>query len=36
MKKPQDAQKAKALWKIKAAKEAGEGCYDTTREDNIR
>ena len=36
MKKPQEAQKAKALWKMKAATEAGEQYFDTTREDNIR
>ena len=36
VKKPQEAQKAKALWKMMAAKEAGEQHYDTTREDNIR
>ena len=35
VKKPQEAQKAKALWKMKAAKEAGEEYYDPTREDNI-
>ena len=35
MKKPREAQKAKALWKMKAAKEAGEEYYDPTREDNI-
>ena len=33
--KPQEAQKAKALWKMKAAKDAGEEHYDPTREDNI-
>ena len=33
--KPQEAQKAKALWKMKAAKDAGEEYYDPTREDNI-
>ena len=32
--KPQEAQKAKALWKMKAAEEAGEAHYDPTREDN--
>ena len=36
MKKPQEAQKAKPLWKIKAAKDAGEEYYDPTREDNIQ
>ena len=35
VKKPQEAQKAKALWKMKAAKGAGEKYYDPTREDNI-
>ena len=35
VKKPQEAQKAKALWKMKAAKEAGEEYYDPTRKDNI-
>ena len=35
VKKPQEGQKAKALWKIKAAKDAGEEYYDPTREDNI-
>ena len=35
VKKPQETQNAKALWKIKAAKEAGEEYYDPTREDNI-
>ena len=32
--KPQEAQKAKALWKMKAAKDAGEEYYDPEREDN--
>ena len=36
VKKPQEAQKAKALLKMKAAKKAGEEYYDTTREDNIK
>ena len=35
VKNPHEAQKAKALWKMKAAKEAGEEYYDSTREDNI-
>ena len=35
VKKPQEAQKAKALWKMKAAKDAGEEYYDPTSEDNI-
>ena len=33
--KPQEAQKGKALWKMKAAKDAGEEYYDPEREDNI-
>ena len=33
--KPQEAQKANALWKMKAAKDAGEEYYDPEREDNI-
>ena len=32
---PQEAQKAKALWKMKAAKDAGEEYYDPTRVDSI-
>ena len=36
VKKPQEAQKAKALWKMKAAKDAGEEYYDPERDDNIR
>ena len=35
MKKPQEAQKAKAVWKMKAAKDAGEECYDPDRKDKI-
>ena len=35
VKKLQEAQKAKAFWKMKAAKEAGEEYYDPEREDNI-
>ena len=35
VKKPQEAQKAKALRKMKAAKDAGEEYHDPTREDNI-
>ena len=34
-KKPQEAQKAKAFWKMKAAKDAGEEYHDPEREDNI-
>ena len=34
MKMPQEAQKARALWKMKAAKDAGGKYYDPTREDN--
>ena len=33
--KPQVVQRAKALWKIKAAKDAGEEYYDPDRKDNI-
>ena len=36
MKKPQEAQNAKAFGKMKAAKDAGEDCYDPTREDKIK
>ena len=36
VKKPQEAQKGKALWKVMAAKDAGEEYYDSTREDNIQ
>ena len=36
VKKPQEAQKAKALWEMKAAKDAGEEYCDPTREDNIQ
>ena len=36
VKKPKEAQKAKALRKMKAAKDAGEEYYDPTREDNIK
>ena len=35
VKKPQEAQKAKARWKMKAAKDAGEEYYDPTHADNI-
>ena len=35
VKKPQKAQKAKALLKMKATKDAREEHYDPTREDNI-
>ena len=34
--KPQEAQKAKAFWKMKAAKAAGEEYYDPTREVGIK
>ena len=34
VKKPQEAQKAKAIWKMKAAKDAGEEYYGPAREDN--
>ena len=36
VKKPQEVQKAKALWELKAPKDAGEAYHDPTREDNIR
>ena len=36
MKKPEEAQKAKALWKMKAAKDAGEEYDYPTRKDNMR
>ena len=36
VKQPQEAQKAKALWKMKAAKDAGVEYYDLTRKDNIK
>ena len=36
MKKPQEAQKAKALWKMKAAKDTGEEHYDPMREEGIK
>ena len=36
MKKSQEAQEAKALWKMKAAKDAGEEYYDPSREVSIR
>ena len=35
VKKPLEAQKANALRKMKAAKDAGEGYYDPVREVNI-
>ena len=35
VKKPQEDHKAKALWKMKAAKDAGEEYCDPEREDNI-
>ena len=35
MEATQEAQKAKGLWKMKAAKDAGEEYYDPVREDNI-
>ena len=35
VKKPQKSQNARALWKMNAAKDAGEEYYDPTREDNI-
>ena len=36
VKKPHEAQKAKALWKMKAAKDAGEENYDPMREVRIK
>ena len=33
--KPQEAQKAKALWAMKAAKDRKEDFYDPARKDNI-
>ena len=36
VKKPQEAQKARALWKMKTAKDAGEEYYDPTREEGIK
>ena len=33
---PQQTQKAKALWKVKAAKDAGEKYHDSTREVGIK
>ena len=36
VRKPQEAQKAKALWKMKAARDAGEKYYDPKREVGIK
>ena len=36
VKKPQESQKAKSIWKMKAAEEAGEEYHDPKREDNIK
>ena len=36
VKNPQEAQKARALWKMKAAKDAGEEHYDPMRENKIK
>ena len=36
VKKPQEAQKARGLWKMMAAEDAGEEYHDPTREDNIK
>ena len=36
VKKPQEAQKAKALWKMKAAKDAREHYYDPMREEGMK
>ena len=35
VKKPNENQKAKVLWKMKAAKDRGEKFYDPERKDNI-
>ena len=35
VKKPQEAQKARALWAMKAAKDRREEFYDPARKDNI-
>ena len=35
VKKPQEAQKAKALWAMKAAKDSKEEFYDPAREEDI-
>ena len=35
VKKPQEAQKAKAMWAMRAAKDRTEEFYDSAREDNI-
>ena len=35
VKKPHENQKAKALWKMKAAKDRGEDFYDPERKENI-
>ena len=35
VKKPNGSQKAKALWKMKAAKDIGEEFYDPERKDNL-
>ena len=35
VKKPNESQKARALWRMKAARDSGEGFYDPEREDNI-
>ena len=35
VKKPQEAQKARALWAMKAAKDRREEFYDPAREDNV-
>ena len=36
VRKPHEAQKAKALWKMKAAKDVGEAYYDPLREERIK
>ena len=35
VRKPNESQKAKALWKMKAARDSGEDFYDPERKDNI-
>ena len=35
VRKPSESQKAKALWKMKAARDSGEDFYDPERNDNI-
>ena len=35
VKKPNESQKARALWRMKAARDSGEDFYDPERKDNI-